>query len=78
MIRSDPVESGQADSRRYANPTASEVAMIVDTFEKKRNIVLELRPDASKSVTNPLGLQNIDITHQFYLALSYPLMFIRG
>ena len=52
--------------------------MLVDTFEKKRDIVLELRPDASNTAKNPLGLQSIDITHQFYLALSYPLMFIRG
>ena len=52
--------------------------MVVDTFEKKRDIVLELRPDAAKAAKNPLGLQSLDFTHHFYLALSYPLMFIRG
>jgi hypothetical protein len=80
VIRSDPsvlpAAGGDVDPRRYAQPQASEVAVIVDSFEKKRDIVLELRPGTDPK--NPLGLQTIHITHQHYLALSYPLAFPLG
>ena len=71
----DPVDG--VDGRRFAAPVASEVAVIADTFQKRRDILISLRPDMCAE-SNPLGLQTIHETHALYLPLAYPVLFPHG
>ena len=76
VLRADPNVGPNEDKRTYSLPTANEVAVLIENEAKKRDILVTLRPISIEK--NPLGLQRISETHQDYLALSYPLIFING
>ena len=73
VLAADP-SSCEVDKRRFALPSSEEVAIIVDATDKKRDILLQLRPE-QRDAKNPLGLQSIHETHRLYLPLAYPLCF---